>query len=74
MLLVFLKAGGHVRICTEEVAVAASAPHLPFHLLLMKTMAVCSSFCSPEGASRQTKGRWEGAQRGCGQGKLCDSK
>lgn len=62
-----------VRICTEEVAVAASAPHLPFHSLLTKTMAASSSFCSPagrEGVLRWPEGRWEGAQHGCGQQKL----
>lgn len=62
-----------VRICTEVAAVAASAPHLPFRSPLVKTMAVCSSFCSlagREGVSRQPKGCWEGAQHGCGQQKL----
>lgn len=62
-----------VRICTEKVAAAASAPHLPFHYPLVMTMPVCSSVCSPagrEGVSRQPRGCWEGAQRGCGQQKL----
>lgn len=41
-----------MRICTEEVSVAASALHLPFHSLLMKTMAECSSFCCPAGQQK----------------------
>lgn len=40
------------RRAREEVAVAASALHLPFHSLLMKTMAECSSFCSPAGQQK----------------------